>query len=50
MITCHLRYVIDAHKLEQFEEYAKKWLRLSNVSAVSITAAFFHTKAPIMLR
>jgi uncharacterized protein (DUF1330 family) len=25
MITCHLRYVIDPHKIELFEEYAKKW-------------------------
>lgn len=28
MITCYLRYVIDPHKIEQFEEYAKKWLSL----------------------
>ena len=28
MITCYLRYVIDPHKIEQFEEYAKKWLPL----------------------
>jgi uncharacterized protein (DUF1330 family) len=28
MITCYLRYVIDPHKVEQFEEYAKKWLPL----------------------
>ena len=28
MITCYLRYVIDPHKLGQFEEYARKWLPL----------------------
>jgi uncharacterized protein (DUF1330 family) len=28
MITCYLRYVIDPYKVEQFEEYAKKWLPL----------------------
>jgi hypothetical protein len=28
MITCHLRYIIDPHKLPEFEAYAR--LRLSN--------------------
>jgi antibiotic biosynthesis monooxygenase (ABM) superfamily enzyme len=28
MITCYLRYVIDPHKVAQFEAYAKKWLPL----------------------
>jgi len=28
MITCYLRYIIDPHKLEQFEEYAKGWIPL----------------------
>jgi len=28
MITCHLRYVIDAYKLDQFEHYAKMWIPL----------------------
>lgn len=28
MITCYLRYVIDPHKLEQFDHYARMWLPL----------------------
>jgi uncharacterized protein (DUF1330 family) len=28
MITCYLRYVIDPHKIELFEAYARKWLPL----------------------
>jgi hypothetical protein len=28
MVTCYLRYVIDPHKIEQFEGYAKKWIPL----------------------
>jgi len=28
MITCHLRYVIDAYKLDAFEKYAKMWIPL----------------------
>lgn len=28
MITCHLRYVINAAKLEEFESYAKRWIPL----------------------
>jgi hypothetical protein len=28
MITCYLRYIIDPHKLSQFEMYAKMWLPL----------------------
>ena len=28
MITCHVRYVIDPHKLVEFEAYAKMWLPL----------------------
>jgi uncharacterized protein (DUF1330 family) len=28
MITCYLRYIIDPHKIDQFEEYAKKWIPL----------------------
>lgn len=26
MITCHVRYVIDAAKLDAFETYAKMWI------------------------
>ena len=28
MITCYLRYVINPHKLAEFETYARKWLPL----------------------
>lgn len=28
MITCYLRYVIDPHKLKEFEMYAKMWIPL----------------------
>ena len=28
MITCHLRYVIDPHKLAEFETYARLWIPL----------------------
>ena len=28
MITCHLRYVIDASKITEFEEYCRLWLKL----------------------
>ena len=30
MITCYLRYVIDPHKLKEFEAYAKMWIPLVN--------------------
>ena len=30
MITCHLKYVIDPHKLEEFETYGKMWIPLVN--------------------
>jgi len=30
MITCHIRYVIDPEKLEEFEQYAKLWIPLVN--------------------
>jgi NIPSNAP len=26
MITCYLRYVIDPHKVAEFEAYGKKWI------------------------
>ena len=26
MITCYLKYVIDPHKLEEFEQYARAWI------------------------
>ena len=28
MITCHIRYVIDPSKLEEFERYGKIWIPL----------------------
>ncbi|QJA00239.1 NIPSNAP family protein [Leifsonia sp. PS1209] len=28
MITVHLRYEIDADKLEEFTEYGRRWIRL----------------------
>ena len=28
MITCHLRYVIDPAKLEEFEHYGRLWIPL----------------------
>ena len=28
MITCHVRYVIDPYKTEEFENYAKTWIEL----------------------
>ncbi len=30
MITCYLRYVLDPHKLNEFEHYAKLWIPLVN--------------------
>lgn len=30
MITCHLRYVIDPYKLDEFEIYGKMWIPLVN--------------------
>ncbi|QUM75980.1 NIPSNAP family protein [Moritella sp. 24] len=28
MVTCYLRYVIDASKIKEFEAYAKMWIPL----------------------
>jgi len=28
MVTCYLRYVLDASKLKEFEQYAKLWIPL----------------------
>lgn len=28
MVTCYLRYVVDPFKLNEFEIYAKMWIRL----------------------
>lgn len=28
MITCTIRYVVDIHKLDAFEEYARQWLSI----------------------
>ncbi|MFC4701608.1 NIPSNAP family protein [Glaciecola siphonariae] len=30
MITCYLKYVVDPHKLGEFEHYAKLWIPLVN--------------------
>ena len=30
MITVHLRYEIDPDRIEAFEEYARRWIRLVN--------------------
>lgn len=30
MITIHLRYVIDPYKLDEFEEYGRRWITLVN--------------------
>jgi hypothetical protein len=30
MITCHLRYVLDPYKLDDFEEYGRLWIPLVN--------------------
>ncbi|WP_350349555.1 NIPSNAP family protein [Agromyces sp. G08B096] len=30
MITVHLRYEIDADKLDDFEEYGRRWIHLVN--------------------
>jgi hypothetical protein len=28
MVTCYLRYVIDAYKLDEFERYGRMWIPL----------------------
>jgi NIPSNAP protein len=28
MITCHIKYIIDPYKVEVFEEYGKRWIKL----------------------
>jgi uncharacterized protein (DUF1330 family) len=30
MITCYIKYIIDPHKLKEFEHYAKLWIPLVN--------------------
>jgi NIPSNAP len=30
MVTIHLRYIIDAYKLAEFEEYGRRWITLVN--------------------
>jgi len=30
MVTIHLRYVIDPYKVEDFEEYGRRWIDLVN--------------------
>jgi len=28
MITCHIKYIIDPYKVEMFEEYGKRWIKI----------------------
>ena len=28
MITCYLKYIIDPYKINEFEEYSKRWIPL----------------------
>lgn len=28
MVTCHLKYIIDPYKINEFEEYGKTWIKL----------------------
>jgi uncharacterized protein (DUF1330 family) len=28
MVTCYLRYIVDAYKLKEFEHYGKLWIPL----------------------
>ncbi len=30
MITCYLKYVIDMHKIPEFEDYARRWIPIVN--------------------
>ena len=30
MITCYIKYIIDPHKLKEFEHYAKLWIPIVN--------------------
>ena len=30
MVTCYLRYIVDAYKLKEFEHYGKLWIPLVN--------------------
>jgi len=30
MVTCFIRYIIDANKIKEFESYAKLWIPLVN--------------------
>ena len=30
MITCYLKYIIDSHKIPEFEAYAKRWIPIVN--------------------
>ncbi|MEM9402680.1 MAG: NIPSNAP family protein [Pseudomonadota bacterium] len=30
MITCYIRYQIDPYKVEEFEEYGRRWIHLVN--------------------
>ena len=30
MVTCHIKYIIDANKVSEFEHYAKLWIPLVN--------------------
>ncbi|WP_417824956.1 NIPSNAP family protein [Thalassospira lucentensis] len=30
MITCYLKYIIDGHKIPEFEDYARRWIPIVN--------------------
>lgn len=30
MVTCYLKYIIDSHKIPEFETYAKRWIPIVN--------------------
>jgi|TARA_R110002012_G_scaffold123579_3_gene274074 uncharacterized protein (DUF1330 family) len=30
VITCYLKYVIDMHKIPEFEDYARRWIPIVN--------------------
>lgn len=30
MITCYLKYVIDMHKIPEFEDYSRRWIPIVN--------------------
>ncbi|SOB95312.1 NIPSNAP protein [Thalassospira xiamenensis] len=30
MITCYLKYIVDMHKIPEFEDYARRWIPIVN--------------------